>query len=99
MEALKAPPFLGPLSLMVESWPKPVCFSTGDRVAVDAKVEPSLLCLTMLIAAREKGRYIYLHRKHRYPEQSVFEEDSCSAAEGVGLAACRQDCTARRLSM
>lgn len=99
MEALKAPPFLGPLSLMVESWPKPVCCSAGDRVAVDAKVESSLLCLAMLTAARKKGRCIYLHRKHRYPEQSVLQEDSCFAAEGVGLATCGQYCTARRLSM
>lgn len=64
MEALKAPPFLGPLSLMVGIWPKPVCFSTGDRVAVDAKVESSLLCLTMSIAARKNGSCKHLHRKH-----------------------------------
>ena len=46
---------------MVESWPKPVCCSTGDRVAVDAKVESSLLCLTILLAARKKsGVYTYI---------------------------------------
>ena len=54
VDALKAPPAIGSFSLIVESCPKPLCSSTGDRVAVDAMVEPSLLCLTMLVATRKE---------------------------------------------
>lgn len=45
VEALRASPALGPFSLIVERWSKPLCCSTGDRVAVDLEVESSLLCL------------------------------------------------------
>ena len=99
VEALRAPPALGPFSLNVESWPKPLCCSIGERVAVDAEVECPLLCLMVLVAERQKGLCINSQRKHRHPEQSVLEEASCLAAKRVGLAACRQDCTASRLAV
>ena len=56
VEALKAPPALGPFSTIVGSWPNSLCCSIGDRVAVDAEVEPSLLCLTGWLAARQKRK-------------------------------------------
>ncbi len=49
VETLKAPPALVPISLIVERWRKPLCCSTGDRVAVDGAVDPSLLCLKVLV--------------------------------------------------
>ena len=52
VEASGTSPALGALSLTVENWQKSLCFSTGDRVAVDTEVESSLLCLTVLVAGR-----------------------------------------------
>lgn len=98
-EALRASPALGPFSLIVESRPKPLCCSTGDKVAVDAVVESPLLCLMVLVSGRPKGPCSNSQRKHRHPEQSVLEEASCSTAKRAGMAACRQDCTASRLAV
>ena len=76
---------------------KPLCCSTGESVAVDAEVEPSLLCLIVLVAERQQETFIDSQRKHRHPKQSMLEKVSCSAAKRVGLATCWQDRTASRL--
>lgn len=52
VEALRMSPALGLVPFIVESWPKLLCCSTGDRVAFDAEVESSLLRLIVLVAKR-----------------------------------------------
>ena len=99
VEALRASQVLGSFSLIVERWPEPLCCSIGESVAVDAEVEPSLLCLIVLVLGRQQESSIDSQRKHRHPEQSVLEEDSCSAAKRVDLAACWPECTASSLAV